>query len=286
MAEIGTWARLRVLRERSPGFFLDAGELGEVLLPGSEAPAGLGEGDELDVFFYHDSEDRPVATVRTPKACLGEFAYLQVVALTPVGAFLDWGLPKDLLVPFREQKSREGMAVGRSYVVRVIRDPESGRIVATTRLARHLDQEPPAYQPGDEVDLMIYGLTELGTKAIVNGAHTGLLYANETFRRLHVGERTRGYVVRVRPHDRKIDLSLYPPGRDWIEALAGEILFELETAGGFLALHDKSPPEAIHATFGASKKAFKQATGQLFRQRRITLEADGIRLVEPHAGAD
>jgi predicted RNA-binding protein (virulence factor B family) len=284
MAEIGTWARLKVLRDRSPGFFLDAGELGEILLPGREAPEGTVPGDEIDVFLYHDSEDCPVATTSAPKAVVGEFAYLEVVALTPVGAFLNWGLPKDLLVPFREQKTKVPIEVGRSYVVRIARDEETGRIIASTRLARYLNLEPAAYRPGDEVDLMIYGLTDLGTKAIVNGRHTGLLFASDTFRRLFVGERTRGYVVQVREGDGKIDLSLYPPGRDRIEALAEEIIFELETHRGFLGLHDKSPPERISATFGVSKKAFKQATGQLFRQRRITLEADGIRLVEPQGG--
>lgn len=284
MAEIGTWARLKVLRDRSPGFFLDAGELGEILLPGREAPEGTVPGDEIDVFLYHDSEDRPVATTTAPKAVVGEFAYLEVVALTQVGAFLNWGLPKDLLVPFREQKTKVPIEVGRSYVVRIARDEETGRIIASTRLARYLNLEPATYRPGDEVDLIIYGLTDLGTKAIVNCRHTGLLFASETFRRLFVGERTRGYVVQVREEDGKIDLSLYPPGRDRIEALAEEIIFELETHRGFLGLHDKSPAERISATFGVSKKAFKQATGQLFRQRRITLEVDGIRLVEPHPG--
>ncbi len=277
MAHIGERASLTILREQPFGLFLDAGdELGEVLLPRREMPVSWFIGGEADVFLYHDSEDRPVATLKHPKAMPGEFAYLEVVAVTPVGAFLDWGLPKDLLLPFREQKER--LEPGKSYVVFVHVDEASGRIVATRRLSRHLNQTPPAYQPGQEVELMLYGKTELGYKAIVEGKHSGVLFANEVFRRLRAGEKTKGYVVQVRP-DGKIDLSLYPPGRGRIGDLETRIEAELERRGGFWALTDSSPAEEIHAQLGVSKKSFKQALGALFRKRRITLHEDGIRSV-------
>lgn len=277
MAHIGERASLTILREQPFGLFLDAGdELGEVLLPRREMPVSWFIGGEADVFLYHDSEDRPVATLKHPKAMPGEFAYLEVVAVTPVGAFLDWGLPKDLLLPFREQKER--LEPGKSYVVFVRVDEASGRIVATRRLSRHLNQTPPAYHPGQEVELMLYGKTELGYKAIVEGKHSGVLFANEVFRRLRAGEKTKGYVVQVRP-DGKIDLSLYPPGRVRIGDLETRIEAELERRGGFWALTDSSPAEEIHAQLGVSKKSFKQALGALFRKRRITLHEDGIRSV-------
>src|SRR5690606_7621042 len=278
MAHIGERASLTILREQPFGLFLDAGdELGEVLLPRREMPVKWQIGGEVDVFLYHDSEDRPVATMKRPKAMPGEFAYLEVLAITGVGAFLDWGLPKDLLLPFREQKER--LEVGKSYVVRVTVDEASGRIVATRKLGRFLGLTPPDYAEGQEVELMLYGKTELGYKAIVDGRHSGVLFANEVFRRLKAGERTKGYVVQVRP-DGKIDLSLYPPGRARIDDLETRIEEELKRRGGFWELCDSSPAEEIHKALGVSKKAFKQATGALFRKRRILIGDDGIRLAE------
>lgn len=278
MANIGERASLTILREQPFGLFLDAGdELGEVLLPRREMPVKWQIGGEVDVFLYHDSEDRPVATMKRPKAMPGEFAYLEVLAITGVGAFLDWGLPKDLLLPFREQKER--LEVGKSYVVRVTVDEASGRIVATRKLGRFLGLTPPDYAEGQEVELMLYGKTELGYKAIVDGRHSGVLFANEVFRRLKAGERTKGHVVQVRP-DGKIDLSLYPPGRARIDDLETRIEEELKRRGGFWELCDSSPAEEIHKALGVSKKAFKQATGALFRKRRILIGDDGIRLAE------
>lgn len=277
MARIGERTTLTILREQPFGLFLDAGdELGEVLLPRREMPRDWRIGGEVDVFLYHDSEDRPVATLKHPKAMPGEFAYLKVLDITGVGAFLDWGLPKDLLLPFREQKER--LETGKSYVVRVTVDESSGRIIATRRLGRFLDQTSPDYTAGQEVELMLFGRTELGYKAIVNGRHTGVLFANEVFRRLRAGEKTKGYVVQVRP-DKKIDLSLYPPGRARIDDLESRIEEELVRRGGFWALCDSSPADEIHRELGVSKKAFKQATGALFKKRRIVIGEDGIRWV-------
>lgn len=276
MASIGERARLKILREQPFGVFLDGGELGEVLLPRREMPREWTVGGDVDVFLYHDSEDRPVATLKHPEAMPGEFAYLKVLAITPVGAFLDWGLPKDLLIPYREQK--EPLEVGKSYVVHVHVDEESGRIVASRRLSRYLDKWPKFYQQGDEVDLLVYGRTELGYKAIVNGRHTGVLYENEVFRRLRAGEKTRGYIANLR-EDGKIDLSLYAPGRQGVTKLEARILDELESRGGSWDLCDNSPAEEIHRALGVSKRVFKQATGALFRKKKILISDDGIRLM-------
>ena len=277
MAKIGERASLRIVREKPSGLYLDGGELGEVLLPRREVPDLWEPGGMVDVFLYLDSEDRQVATTKQPKAMPGQFARLQVVALTPVGAFLDWGLAKDLLVPFREQKTR--MEIGRSYLVYVRVDEASGRIVATTRLARHLDLTPHAWREGDAVELMPYGKTELGYKAIINGSHSGLLFANEVFQKMQPGECVKGYIAGVRP-DGKIDLSLHAPGRARVDGLEAQILAELEARGGFWALSDSSSAEEIHRELGVSKRTFKQSAGALLRKRKITLGDDGMRLAE------
>ncbi|MGC4015608.1 MAG: S1-like domain-containing RNA-binding protein [Luteolibacter sp.] len=276
MAMIGERADLKVVREQPFGIFLDGGDLGEILLPRREMPVKWAIGEPVDVFLYRDSEDRPVATLKEPKIKPGQFAYLEVLQITNVGAFLDWGLPKDLLVPFREQKDR--LEIGKSYVVYCYVDEDTGRIVATRRLSRHLDQTKPPYREGDEVDLLLYGKTELGYKAIVNGRHTGLLFANQVFRRLRAGERTKGYVALVRD-DGKLDLSLEAPGRERISSLEAKILHELEGRGGWWEIHDDTPAEEIHRALGVSKRAFKQATGALFRQRKIRIEPGGLRLL-------
>ena len=263
---------------KSPhGLFLDAGDpLGEVLLPRKEVTEKMNVGDLLDVFIYCDSKDRPVATLRQPKAMPGEFACLQCVDTSAIGAFLDWGLDKDLFCPFREQTSR--LEVGKNYVVYLYVDPESDRIVASRRLSRHLSKERPTYQPGQEVDLMIYAKTELGYKAIIDATHSGVLFANEVFQSFAPGETTRGYIAKVRP-DNKIDLTLQAPGRAHVDDLESRIEMELIARGGFWDLCDSSPAETIHAALGVSKKAFKKATGALYRKRKITISKDGIRQV-------
>jgi len=278
MANIGERAKLVVLRATTPGLFLDSeGELGDILLPGIEAPRDAQPGDVLDVFLYCDSEDRPIATLDYPKVMPGEFAYLECVAVAGIGAFLDWGLPKDLFVPLREQKDR--LEEGRSYVVYVYVDETSGRIVASRRLNRNFSKEAPHYLVGEEVDLMLYGKTDLGYKAIINGEHSGVLFENEVFRRLRAGEKTVGYIQQIRD-DGKIDLSLNPPGRKRIDNLETRVENELDKRGGYWELCDSSSPEAISKALGVSKKAFKQATGALFRKRKITIGKDGIRKVE------
>ena len=277
MAKIGERASLKILREKSFGLYLDGGELGEVLLPHREVPADNVIGANLDVFIYTDSEDRPVATVQTPKAMPGQFAKLKCVAVTGVGAFLDWGLAKELLVPFREQVSR--MEEGKTYLVHVHVDEVSGRIIASARIARQLDRTPHAYQPGDEVDLIIFGKTELGYKAIINNAHSGLLFADGVFQELRPGEQMKGYISTVRP-DGKIDLTLHAPGRAKVLGLEERILAELQARGGFWSIGDHSSAAEIHDELGVSKRTFKQAIGALWKKRRILIEDRGIRLVK------
>jgi predicted RNA-binding protein (virulence factor B family) len=200
------------------------------------------------------------------------------VDVTGVGAFLDWGLPKDLLVPFREQKVR--MAVGQNYIVYVQVDEHSGRIVATTRIARHIDQTPPAFRLEQEVNLIIFGKTDLGYKAIIDGTHSGLLFANEVFQDLQPGEALKGYITAIRP-DGKINVSLHAAGRTKVDDLEGQILAELEARGGFWPLGDHSPAAEINEELGVSKRTFKQATGALFKKGKIIIEKNGIRLLNP-----
>ncbi len=277
MAKIGERASLKILREKPFGLYLDGGELGEILLPHREVPPDNVIGGFLDVFIYNDSEDRPVATLDKPKVMPGQIAKLKCVAVTGVGAFLDWGLPKDLLVPFREQKAR--MEVGGNYLVHVHLDEVSGRIIASTRIARQLDRKPHQFKPGDEVDLVIFGKTEMGYQAAVNGTHSGLLFAEGVFQPLQPGEQTTGYVIAIRD-DRKIDLSLHAPGRAKVMGLEERILAELTARGGYWAIGDHSSAAEIHDELGVSKRTFKQAIGALLRKRSLLIEERGIRLVK------
>ena len=275
MAKIGERTQLKILREKPCGLILDGGEAGEILLPHREVPASPDISGYLEVFLYHDSEDRPVATLMTPKAMPGQFGRLKCVAVTGVGAFLDWGLPKELLVPFREQKSR--METGKHYLVRVLVDEVSGRMIASTRIARFLDRTPHAFRTGAEVDLVIFGKTELGYKAIINGTHSGLLFANAVFQELQPGEQMKGYIAAVR-EDEKIDLTLHPPGRAKVISLEDRILAELAARGGFWAIGDHSSAAEIHAELGVSKRTFKQTLGALLKKRVILIEERGVRL--------
>lgn len=279
MASIGERASLQILREKPMGYILDGGELGEVLLPRREAPNDVQEGDKLDVFLYTDSEDRPVATTLTPKAMPGEFARLKCVEQTGVGAFLDWGLAKDLLVPFREQVQR--MQAGRHYLVYVSVDPVTDRLVATSRLNRVLNKTPHDYRQGQKVNLIIAGKTELGFNTIIEGAHKGLLFASDVQQDLQVGERIQGFISAIKP-DGKIDLSLHPHRGARVGNLGEEILAELEARGGFWSIGDHSNPEQIKEELGCSKRTFKQAIGGLLKRKRIKLEERGIRLITAH----
>jgi uncharacterized protein len=275
MNKLGTFQALEVMRLVDFGAYLDGQELGDILLPKRYMPEGCKPGDFLEVFIYLDSEDRIIATTEEPLATAGDFALLKVVSVNQVGAFVDWGLPKDLLVPFSEQKSK--MEEGHWYIVYVYVDDESRRMVATTKLDKYLDNVPPEYHPGQEVQLMIHSKTDIGYKAIVNNMHWGMLYQNEVFRPLNSGEQLPGYIKQVR-EDEKLDLSLQKPGIESAMDLSDRILSMLKEQGGFLAVTDKSSPETIYSFFGESKKNYKRAVGMLYKKRIITMESDGIRL--------
>ncbi len=277
MAVLGRRNLLVVTREAPPGFYLDGGERGEILLPGRYIPAGAGPGSTLDVFVYRDSEDRLVATTETPLAMVGEFAYLKVVSVNPsVGAFLDWGLEKDLLMPVREQASP--LRVGNRRVVRVAIDERSDRIIASARLDRWLNKTPISYEEGQKVNILVTGETPLGYNAIIDNAHRGLLYRHELSGPLRTGLRCDAYVRFLRG-DGKIDLGLDQAGFKRVAPTTGQILAALKEAGGYLPLHDGSSPEEIREALGLSKKVFKQAIGALYRARKITIEPDGIRML-------
>jgi hypothetical protein len=283
MALIGQRNRLAIIRESAPGLYLDGGELGEILLPGRYIPRNLAPKDKLDVFIYRDSEDRLVATTETPLAVVGGFAALRVVNINrQIGAFLDWGLPKDLLLPFREQTSP--VRVGESVVVCVCLDPKTNRIVASERLNRHVSREAPVWRAGEPVNFLIAGRTPLGYNAIVENSHLGLLYHNNLAAPLETGQRLKGFVRSIRPGG-KIDLSLDASGYKRVAALTDRIVAALERNRGGMDFDDDSQPEAIRAAFGVSKKAFKQALGKLYRERRIAFQKPGIRLLDNSAWA-
>ncbi len=278
MVAIGQRNTLRVVEDAAPGFYLDGGNLGNILLPGRYIPKGARPGDTLDVFIYRDSEDRLVATTETPHAMVGEFAFLKVVNADPrMGAFLDWGLSKDLLLPIREQSRR--LSDGDWVVVYLFLDPKTGRIAATSRLNQQLGHTEPPYTEGQSVSLLVAEETPLGYKAIVENAHWGLLYHGELSGPLRIGQKINGYVRAVLPEG-KIDLGLDEAGYQRIAPLTEQIIAALKSNGGRLGFDDQSSPEAIRETFGTSKKAFKQAIGALYRDRRIRFTEPGIELVE------
>lgn len=277
MARIGRINTLPVIKSSDIGLFLDGDTRGEILLPRRYVPQDreFQPGDEVEVFLYFDSEDRPIATTLTPKVMVGGFANLKVVSVERVGLFLDWGLPKDLLLPHSEEKNP--LQVGDHCIVHVMLDPRSGRPIATARLDRHLDQKPAHYRTGEEVRLLVAAQTDLGFKVIVNDKHWGLVHHTELFRPLRVGQRTSGFVKPPR-EDGKLAISLQPFGRKGGEQLADKILDALREAGGSLPLGDKSSPEEISRRFGVSKGAFKKAIGGLYKQGQIQISEDGIRL--------
>lgn len=274
--KLGRFNTLKVVKEVSFGLYLDGGEEGEILLPARYVPQGCKPGDELNVFIYLDNEERLVATTQTPLAQVGEFACLEVAWVNQYGAFLRWGLMKDLFVPFREQKAK--MEVGKRYVVYVHVDEDSFRIMASAKVEHYLSKEKPAYQPGEAVELLVWQKTDLGYKAIVDNRFSGLLYENEVFRPLRVGQRISGFVRQVR-EDGKIDLSLQKTGRAQVEDFSTVLLEHIRTNGGHTPLNDKSPADEIYSLFGVSKKTFKKAVGDLYKRRLITLGEDGLTLV-------
>ncbi len=275
MVELGKYNRLKIVKELDFGLYLDGGDKGEILLPIRYVPQTYEIGEEIEVFIYFDSEDRIIATTETPLAQVGEVAWLNVKSVNRVGAFLDWGLMKDLLVPFREQKVT--MKEGYNYLVYLYVDDESQRIVASAKIDKFLDNTLPAYEPNQEVDIIIGNETELGYKVVINNQHSGIIYHNEIFSFIQKGDKMKGYIKLVRP-DEKIDVTLQPMGYDKIDDLSKQILDALKENDNYIPLSDKSPADDIINYFSCSKKNFKKAIGTLYKQRLITILPSGIRL--------
>ena len=273
---LGAYNLLKVVKKVDFGMYLDGGVEGEILLPTRYVPEGCKIGDELNVFLYLDQDEKIIATTLEPLAKVGDFACLEVAWVNEYGAFLNWGLMKDLFCPFREQKKR--MQKGERYIVYVKLDEESYRIMATAKVDKYLNQDKPAYKHGDEVDLLVQQKTELGFKVIIDNAYGGLIYDNQVFRPLHTGDRLKGYIDRVRP-DGKIDVTVQPTGRRQTEEFSDVLLAYLQDNGGHCSLGDKSPAELIADRFKVSKKTFKKAIGDLYRKRLITISDEGIDLV-------
>jgi len=278
---LGENNRLTVVKEVDFGMYLDGGVEGEILLPARYVPEGCKPGDELDVFIYLDQDEKIIATTLHPLAKVGDFACLEVAWVNEYGAFLNWGLMKDLFCPFREQKKR--MQKGEKYIVYVKLDDESYRIMATAKVDKYLSHDMPHYKHGDEVQLLVQQKTELGFKVIIDNAYGGLIYENQVFRPITTGDRLKGYIDHVRP-DGKIDVTLQPTGRRQTEEFADVLLRYLQENGGHCTLCDKSPAELIADRFKVSKKTFKKAVGDLYRKRLITISDDGIDLAPRSAG--
>lgn len=272
---LGDYNRMTVVKTVDFGVYLDGGEEGEVLLPARYVPDGCKEGDELEVFVYLDNEERLVATTQTPLAKVGDFACLEVSWVNEYGAFLNWGLMKDLFCPFREQKMK--MEKGKRYIVHVHIDHESHRIVASAKVERYFDPSFPPYRYGDEVSLLVWQKTDLGFKVIVDNRYAGLVYSNQIFREIRTGDRMKGYIEAVR-EDGKIDVMLQPTGWRMTKETADVLLDYLETHQGVCRLTDKSPAEDIYQAFQVSKKSYKKAVGDLYKRRLITIEEDCIKL--------
>ena len=278
MAELGKNNLLTVVKKVDFGLYLDGGELGEILLPKRYVPDNVEIGDDVEVFVYLDSEDRPITTTEKPLAMVGETRLLKVVAVNRAGAFLDWGLPKDLLVPYGEQA--EPMQEGKSYVVHLYLDAVRNRITASSRLHRHLGETSAWLKPGRKVTLLISSRTDLGYKAVVDDHCVGLLFHNEVFQPLRIGDRVTGFVKAIRA-DGKIDLTLQKaPPQQLRGALSDHILDDLRENGGVSTLTDKSPPEDIYARYHVSKGSYKKALGGLYKKRLIAIEKDRIVLVK------
>ena len=279
MLRLGDYNTLRIVKTVDFGLYLDGGEEGEILLPQRYVTKNMHVGDEIEVFLYLDQEERPVATTERPYAKVGEFAYLEVAWVNQFGAFLKWGLMKDLFCPFREQKKR--MEQGHSYIVYIKVDEDSYRLMATAKVEKYLSvptiNDLPSLQHGAEVDILVWQKTDLGFKVIINNKFQGLIFENQIFQPLHSGMRMKAYVDHVR-QDGKIDIVLQQTGRQHTIDFAEVLLRYLYENDGYCNLGDKSPAELIYDRFQVSKKAYKKAIGDLYKRRLIVIEAEGIRL--------
>jgi predicted RNA-binding protein (virulence factor B family) len=275
--ELGKFNRLKIVKEVDFGLYLDGGEEGEILLPARYVPYNYEIGQSIDVFVYLDNEERLIATTLKPYVQVGEFAYLQVSWVNQYGAFLDWGLMKDLFCPFREQKRK--MEVGRSYIIHTHVDEESFRIMASAKVEHYLSTERPPYTPDEEVNLLVWQHTNMGYKVIIDNKYQGLVFDNQVFRELEVGDSLKGYIIQVRD-DGKVDVALQKKGRQQTLDFADTLFNYMENNGGRCYLHDKSPAEEIYQRFKVSKKVFKKAVGDLYKRRLIEITDHGLFLIE------
>lgn len=276
MIRLGDYNTLEILRDTSVGVFLGDKEGTDILLPNKYVPKTYEIGDEISVFCYLDHDERPVATTLTPYTIRDNFQLLQVAEVNNIGAFLDWGLEKHLLVPFREQRTK--MQEGQWYVVYCYLDDKSQRLVASNKLDKFISNEDLTVNVLDEVALIVTRSTDLGWEVIINNRHKGLVYLNEVYKKIAIGDKIKGYVKNIRP-DHKIDISLQAIGYQSLEPAANIIYQKLVTEGGFLALHDKSDPEDIKSQLEMSKKVFKKGVGTLYRERKIEIKENGIKLI-------
>jgi predicted RNA-binding protein (virulence factor B family) len=278
MIEIGKFNKLIAQERKEPGYFLiDAEDEDRILLPNSAIPEDLKDGDEIEVFIYNDSEDRPIATTLVPKIVLNDFGVLEVKQTTNFGAFLDWGLSKDLLLPFKEQNRK--VEEGEKVLVYLYLDEESDRLVATVKLSRYLIESPLLVSEGEEVDIIIWKRTDLGYKVVINETHQGLIYKDDAYVKLNIGDRMKATIDKIR-EDFKIDVRIREKGYAAISDEASKIVEALKSAGGSLPYHDKSKPEEIYSYFGISKKVFKKAIGGLYKNKMISISTEGIKLVK------
>lgn len=276
MIEIGVYNELTILRTTSVGLYLGDDEGEDVLLPNKYCPDQYEVGDKLDVFVYLDYAERKVATNIDPKIKLHEFALLKTTSVENVGAFMDWGLEKELMVPFKEQRQR--MEEGRWYIVFLDIDEKTDRLYATNKIEKRLQNDDLSIEQGDEVDLLVYTKTDLGYSMIINNQHKGLVFDNEVFRELNIGDKLKGFVKEIR-EDNKIDLVLSAVGySNYNDSNANMILDKLNQNDGYIGVNDKSAPHEIYDEFGISKKAFKKAVGALYKNRDVSIESKGIRL--------
>jgi len=277
MAEIGSFSSLTVLKKLDFGVYLDGGDLDEILLPARYVPEQCAIGDKVDVFIYLDSEDMLIATTETPKAIVGECAYLKVLDVNRVGAFLDWGLPKDLLVPYGEQS--KPMEVGQSYLVYLYLDDASERITASSRIDNFLPDTSPYFKAEQQVDLQVYGRTDLGYKAIVNGAVTGLIFQSDVLTPLQEGQKLTGYIKHIRS-DKKLDLCLQLTSRESLDELSKQIMAFIKQQGGQITITDKSSPEVIAQQFNVSKSSYKKSLGKLYKKKMIIITKETVSVVK------
>ena len=277
MIRLGEYNTLEILRETDPGLYLGDTEENVVLLPHRYKPENFNIGDMLEVFVYLDYEERPVATTLTPHVLLNDFGYLHCSDVNEFGAFMDWGVQKQLFVPFKEQA--RPMKVGNWYIVYLSMDEQTNRLVGSSKTNKYLNNDTVTLEKFDEIDIMVTHITDLGANVIVNGKHKGLIFINDIFEDIRTGDTMKAFVKSVR-EDNKIDVVLQSPGYRSIEPNANFILEELKAAGGFMPLHDKSDPQAIKNELGMSKKSFKKAIGTLYKDKQIAIKPDGIELID------